>query len=55
MIKNIESCRKDPSSVKRLLDNLTVNSLASEISDIFQALLREGYIFDSKEYVEPLK
>jgi hypothetical protein len=38
----------------RLLNNLGRLALTNEIEQVFQALIKAGFIFDSIEYAEPL-
>ena len=38
----------------RLLNNLGRLALTNDIEQVFQALIKIGFIFDSIEYVEPL-
>jgi hypothetical protein len=52
---NADTCRTDPPSVARLLNNLARLNMIGEINQCFMGLLRVGYVFDSVEYVEPMR
>jgi hypothetical protein len=41
--------------VARLLNNLARLNMIDSINECFQTLIRIGFVFDSIEYVEPLK
>lgn len=47
-------CKSDPSSLMRLLNNLSRLSLTEEINRVFIVLIRIGFTFYSIEFVEPL-
>ena len=55
LLSSPSSCRTDPASVARLLNNLARLNMIESINDCFQALIRIGFVFDSIEYVEPLR
>jgi len=55
LVSSPASCKTDPVAVARLLNNLARLSLATQIDECFQALIRIGFVFDSIEYVEPLR
>ena len=55
LLSSPHSCKTDPSSVARLLNNLARLNMIDQINECFQALIRIGFGFDSIEYIEPLK
>jgi hypothetical protein len=55
LLASPHSCKTDPSSVARLLNNLARLNMIEQINECFQALIRIGFGFDSIEYIEPLK
>ena len=52
---NASLCKTDPSSISRLYNYLSTYNMVDEINDCFLALIKEAYIFDSSEYIQPLK
>ena len=54
LVSSPASCKSDPVSIMRLLNNMSRLTLTDSINDCFQALIKAGFTFDSIEYVEPL-
>ncbi|CDW74579.1 UNKNOWN [Stylonychia lemnae] len=54
VVKNTNMCKQDPQSIQRLLNNLTRLNLTDFINEVFQALIKIQFTFDSIEYVQPL-